>query len=74
MKRSGQKDCGSSYISGFLVIPLKDILTDLSQLRLLARERYGPYVDHYERTLRNIISKILVTVGRCMGNPCGKRN
>jgi len=26
MKRSGRKDSGSSYISGFLVIPLRDIV------------------------------------------------
>ena len=33
MKRSGRKDSGSSYISGFLVICLNDILKELSQLR-----------------------------------------
>jgi hypothetical protein len=34
MKRSGRKDSGSSYISGFLVISLRDILKELSQLRI----------------------------------------
>ena len=34
MNRSGQKDSGSSYISGFLLICLNDILKELSQLRL----------------------------------------
>ena len=33
-KRSGRKDWGSSYISGFLLICLNDILKELSQLRL----------------------------------------
>jgi len=34
MKRSGRKHWGSSYISGFLVICLSDILKELSQLRI----------------------------------------
>ena len=34
MKRSGQKDFGSSYISGFLAICLSNILKELSQLRI----------------------------------------
>jgi len=39
MKRSGRKDSGSSYISGFLVIPLKDILKDLSQWRIGSKRK-----------------------------------
>jgi hypothetical protein len=73
MKRSGRKDSGSSYISGFRVIALRDISKHLSQLRLVARERYRPYVYHYQRTLGNMISKILVSLRRCMGNPCRER-
>ena len=72
MKRSGRKDSGSSYISGFRVIPLKDILKDLSCLQLVAREKYRPYIYHDERAVRNIISKIMVTLSRGMGNPCGE--
>ena len=74
MKRSGRKDSGSSYILGFLVSPLMDILKGMGHMQIGGmRERYRPYICHDDSTLGNMISKILVIFGWCVGNPCRER-
>jgi len=77
MKRSGRKDSGSSYISGFLVICLSDILKELSQLRIggkrkvqticlplreSPREYYIRDIGHFELMYGESLSKNKVSV------------
>jgi len=79
MKRSGRKDSGSSYISGFLVIPLRNILKDLSQWRIGSKEkvqtkrlplRENPWeydiqgIDHFESMYGEALRKEKVSVSK----------